>query len=416
MTKKNHKKHHILIGLLIVIFIFVIASFFAMPGVFATNYDTGEVSQKVKVGEEIVTEEPPVVLHFPKPDVVKTIYMTSCVVGTPSFRDDLVELIETTEINSIIIDIKDYTGSISFPPRRENLKQAWNAAECGTSDMGEFIKELHNKGIYVIGRITVFQDPLYTKNHPETAVKRASDGAVWKDHKGLSFVEVGAKSYWDYIVDLSHESYEIGFDELNYDYVRFPSDGNMKDIYYPFSNGTLTADPEDGKVTALQEFFKYLDSKVRPNPEDVDRLYTSADLFGMVTTNSDDLNIGQKLESALPYFDYIAPMVYPSHYPNGFNGYSNPNHYPYEVVEFSMSTAVGKIETLLSSSTTPQKIKDRVHVQQLRPWLQDFDYGGDYGPTEVREQIQATYDAGLTSWMLWAPSNRYTKAALKGAN
>jgi len=127
----------------------------------------------------------------------------------------------------------------------------------------------------------------------------------------------------------------------------------------------------------------------------------SADLFGMVTTNSDDLNIGQILEYAAPYFDYISPMVYPSHYPRGFNGWQNPNNYPYEVVNFSMSKAV---EKLVNASTSPLK---------LRPWLQDFDYGGDYDIPEVKAQIQATYDAGLTSWMLWSASNRYTRGALE---
>jgi len=148
----------------------------------------------------------------------------------------------------------------------------------------------------------------------------------------------------------------------------------------------------------LQEFFSYLSEKLRlENP----KIVLSADLFGMTATNYDDLNIGQVLEYATPYFDYVAPMVYPSHYPTGFNGWQNPNHYPYEVVKFSMDIAV---ERLNNATTSPLK---------LRPWLQDFDYGGNYDEKEVRAQIQATYDAGLTSWMLWSASNKYTKEALE---
>jgi hypothetical protein len=278
----------------------------------------------------------------------------------------------------------------------------------------EIVQALHEKGIYVIARITVFQDPFYAAKRPDLAVQKASDRSTWKDHKGLAFIDVGATEYWDYILELSRETYELGFDELNFDYVRYPSDGNMRDIYFPHSNDVLVADPRLGKQKKLEEFFKYLDKELRADlPPDVyQRPIISADLFGMTTTNTDDLNIGQVLERSLPYFDFIAPMVYPSHYPNGFNGWANPNHVPYELIHFVMSEGVKRVEAFKNATTTPAHIREKVHVQQLRPWLQDFKYGGDYGPKEVRAQIQATYDAGLTSWMLWAPSNRYTRAAL----
>ena len=127
----------------------------------------------------------------------------------------------------------------------------------------------------------------------------------------------------------------------------------------------------------------------------------SADLFGMVTTNPDDLNIGQIIEFAEPYFDFLAPMVYPSHYPKGFRGYQNVNAYPYEIVKFSMDRGVLR---LIAASSTPAK---------LRPWLQDFDYPVPYTPEMVKAQIQAVYDAGLTSWMLWDPTNIYTTEILE---
>jgi hypothetical protein len=120
----------------------------------------------------------------------------------------------------------------------------------------------------------------------------------------------------------------------------------------------------------------------------------------MVTTNTDDLGIGQVLERALPYFDYIAPMVYPSHYPATFLGYKNPAEHPYEVIEYAMGSAVKRLNT---ASTTPLK---------LRPWIQDFNLGATYDAEKVRAQIKATYDVGLTSWMLWDPKNQYTRGAL----
>ncbi|MFT5180068.1 MAG: hypothetical protein ACI9GH_000425 [Candidatus Paceibacteria bacterium] len=402
MSKKVIKKKHFLVGFILVFVLVVFMSFFNTPEFFQTTYESGvNQVEDVLAAEEVGKKEP--VDHIETPSGVKTIYMSACVAATPSFRKDLVDLVDETELNSIIVDIKDYTGTISF----ETELAGNEGTGCQVYDMKEFVQLLHDKNIYVIGRVTVFQDPLYTKLHPELAVKKASDGSVWVDHKGLSFVEVGARPYWDYIVQLAKESYDLGFDEINFDYIRFPSDGNMKDIYYPFSEERIAANPDNGKADALEEFFKYLHENIKDTG-----MVTSADLFGMTATNKDDLNIGQVLERTLPYFDYVAPMVYPSHYPNNFNGWPNPNDYPYEIIEFSMTTAFNRVTDMLVSTSTPQNVKDVVSTDQLRPWLQDFDYGGDYGPEEVRTQIQATYDSGLDSWMLWAASNRYTRGAL----
>lgn len=350
--------------------------------------------------EDIVAGEVMSPKHIETPEPVKAIYMSACAAATPSFRENLISLAEETEINSIVIDVKDFSGTISFPTELEGK----NGTGCRVPDMKEFLELLGSKGIYRIARITVFQDPYYTKAHPELAVKSKSTGGVWKDHKGLSFIEVGAKPFWNYIVDLSYESYDIGFDEINFDYIRFPSDGNMDDVYYSHI-GDMT------KQEALEEFFIFLADKMRER-----EVPTSADLFGMVTTNYDDLNIGQVLERALPHFDYIAPMVYPSHYPNNFNGWANPDDYVYETVYFAMSSAVERVNTLKNATSTPQEIKDHLSPLQLRTWIQDFDYGGDYGPQEIRDQIQATYDSGLTSWMVWDPSNRYTREAYLSEN
>ena len=356
----------------------------------------------------------PKVVHLPTPEPLKGIYMTQCVAGTPSFREKVVKLIEETEINAIIIDIKDYTGTVSFKTGNSAIDSIGGAG-CKVDDMKEFVESLHDKNIYVIGRVTVFQDPLYTKLHPELAVKRKSDGGVWKDRKGISFIDVGAKPYWDHVVAIATSSYAIGFDEINFDYIRFPSDGNMQDIAFTHTGSTT-------KKEMLRQFFEYLDLKLVGTG-----IVTSADIFGMTTTNTDDLNIGQILEHALLYFDYVSPMVYPSHYPPKFNGWPDPNKVPYEIVKFSMDSAVARANflqkeilattTILAdgrvATTTPDaRLVKRIGPLQLRPWLQDNDYPVHYTPEMVRKQIKATYDAGLTSWMLWDPANTYTRAAL----
>ncbi len=340
-----------------------------------------------------------VIHHLETPEPLKALYMTSCVAGTPSWRDSLKRFIETTELNAIVIDIKDYTGVVSFPndfPKTFIGPGLVAQPGCSVSDMGEFIQTLHEAGIYVIGRISVFQDPSYTKLFPELAVKKKSDGTVWKDYKNLSFIDVGARPYWGYIVELSKQAYELGFDEINYDYVRYPSDGNMQDVLYAWAVGTTT------KPEMLKTFFEYLHDNLKDTGAKL-----SVDLFGMTTTVENDMNIGQLLENALPYFDHVSPMVYPSHYPPTWNGFINPAEYPYEVVKIAMTRAIEREQLWFIANniatSTPSK---------LRPWLQDFSLGAVYGPDKVRAQIQATYDSGLSSWMLWNAGNKYTAAAL----
>ncbi len=394
----------ILIGLPIVVGVGV---FFGLPIALKTTYTPALPSAvPLSVAPPLVSK----VAHLSTPPAVKAIYMTACVAGTPSFRDELVKLVDETELNALVIDIKDYSGYLAFYPKDAELK-SFVSNRCRAPDMKEFIETLHNKKIYVIGRITVFQDPVLTKRRPDLAVKKRSDGGTWHDNKGLSFTDPGAKEVWDHHVAIAKEAYAIGFDELNFDYIRFPSDGPMGDIAFSWSGNRAKSD-------VLEEFFSYLSGKLKPIG-----VVLSADLFGMTTTNTDDLNIGQVLEKAAPYFDYLAPMVYPSHYPPNFNGWANPNQYPYEIVKFSMDEAVKRFlatstkvalkgVTAIASTTPPLYPKKAWIATKLRPWLQDFDYGGTYDIAEVQAQIKATYDAGLTSWMLWAPSNKYTRGAL----
>ena len=397
---RNENKKSVISTKPVFVGIFLIASIFVsfnnLPNLVSIKYNGNLSDLKIEL-----KEKPYKATHVKKPDSVKAIYMTACAASSSSFRNGLIDLIDTTELNSIVINIKDETGKIAFdvdnPVLKDSVAQL-SEGECKIIDIKELLEYLHSKNIYVIGRLPVFQDLYMTKKRPDLAVKRESDGEVWVDYKGIKWLDAGSKEVWDYIVAIGIDSYNLGFDELNFDYIRFPSDGNMRDIYYPFSEEKIMSDPDYGKANVLKEFFVYLNESLKTeNPE----IILSVDLFGMVTTNSDDLNIGQILEYAVPYFDYISPMVYPSHYPSNFNGWANPNHYPYEVVKFSMDEGVKK---LVNASTTPLK---------LRPWLQDFDYGGNYDVEEVRAQIQATYDAGLTSWMLWNASNRYTRGALE---
>ncbi len=359
---------------------------FILPKIFSISYGEHISVLSEEVIVEKVAEVPlPQASHVARPQMMKALYMTSCVASTGEWKDSLVKLIDTTELNSIIVDIKDYTGMVSYPMEGEEFVPNTN---CFVKNMKEFVDLLHQKNIYVIGRVTVFQDSTFTKKHPDLAVKK-KDGSVWRDRKGLAFVDVGAEPYWEHMVTLAETAYADGFDEINFDYIRYPSDGDMKNIWFSQSPASTT------KVANIERFFSYLRENI---PQD--KPVISGDLFGMTTTNNDDLNIGQKLEVALKYFDYVYPMVYPSHYPTGWNGFKNPAANPGEVVKLAMQ---GGVDKAIAASSTPQK---------LCTWIQDFDLGATYTPAMVRAQIQSTYDVGLNCWLLWDASNKYTSGAL----
>ncbi len=345
---------------------------------------------KAVAAVKILPPAPPAVKHLPTPDPLKAVYMSSWTAGSPAGRERIIKMIDETEINAVVIDVKDSTGAVSFKMDDPTVAKV-NPFEDRISDIDGLIKELHDKNIYVIARVAVFEDPHLSKVRPDLAVKRKSDGGTWHDRKGLSWTDMGSSEVWDYNIAVAKSAYKIGFDEINFDYVRFPSDGNMEDIEFSSLEGKTVSKPE-----VLKSFFAYLSASMRKSHVPI-----SADLFGMTTTSKTDMGIGQVLENAMPYFDYIDPMVYPSHYPDNFNGYKNPAAVPYDLIKYVMSSAV---ERMVAASSTPAK---------LRPWLQDFNLGAIYTAPMVRDQIKATYDVGLNSWLLWSAANRYTEAALE---
>jgi hypothetical protein len=343
----------------------------------------------VPVAVPIITEEvkPAAVVtnHIKTPDPVRAVYMSAWVASTPSIRAKIIQLIDTTTINAVIIDIKDATGRVSF------LVDDPIVADTGSpraliTDISGLIETLHAKNIYVIGRISVFQDPYLAEKKPEWAIQSISTGKPWKDRKGLSFLSPTKPEVWNYMEHLAIASHNAGFDEINFDYIRFPSDGNIKDIAYPTGQGT--------KSDILEKFFVHLGERMR-----AEGITTSADLFGMTTTNTDDMGIGQVLEKTMPHFDFIAPMIYPSHYPKNFNGYANPAAKPYEIVTIAMKTGV---ERAVAAGYTASK---------FRPWIQDFDLGTKYTADMIRDQIRALHEQGIESYMVWDPANTYTVGA-----
>lgn len=384
------------------VFCILVAGFvyFVLPNILSTKYDShplqGAVASETasSPAEKPIAETPAVpivepVTHIKTPDAVKGLYISSWGISSTKLMDKINPMLDTTEANTVIIDIKDATGKVSFLSPDKALID-YGSSEKRIPNLRRIINDFHARGVYVIGRIAVFQDPFMTKKNPDWAIKKKSDGTVWKDNKGLSFLDPSNKEVWKYIETIAKDSYAEGFDEINFDYIRFPSDGKISDIAYPKGDGTVT------RADIIKSFFVYLNQELKDTG-----MVRSADLFGLVTTATDDLGIGQTLENALPYFDYVAPMVYPSHYADGTYNIAKPAQHPYEIVKASMTKAVERAKAI---GEDPLK---------LRPWLQHFNLGATYTPAMVRDQIKATYDSGLTSWMLWNASNVYSSTALE---
>lgn len=342
-----------------------------------------------EVVEPVVPSEP-LVTHLETPRAVRALYMSSWVAGTPTMRDHVIKLIDETEANAVVIDIKDYSGRVSYSVDDPMLK-AIGSEEHRIKDIKELIRLLHEKNIYVIGRVAVFQDAFLSESRPDLALRKQDTDKTWKDRKGIAWLDAGSKEVWEYVSLIGRDAWKQGFDEINYDYIRFPSDGDTNAIGYRFYDPLAMERHEQ-----IRAFFAYLDDSLSDIP-----LPLSADLFGMTTSNKDDLGIGQVLEDAMPYFDYIAPMIYPSHYPANWNNIKNPDGSPYLVIKLAMEPAIARAETASSTKAI------------FRPWLQDFSLGVKYTAELIKDQKRALDELGIEGWMMWDPSNKYTRGGLE---
>lgn len=324
----------------------------------------------------------------PPPVYSKGIYLTSWTAGGPEMAS-IIDLIKETELNTVVIDIKDYTGKVAFDTDIK-LANDLDLEEIRIKDFRGLVQRLHEENIYVIVRISVFQDPELAEKRQDLALKNKHTGAIWRDNRGLGWMDPASREVWNYVASLAQEAADYGVDEVNFDYIRFPSDGNLSSISYPFW------DRKTPKYEIIRRFYRYLQLRMKHYP-----VYLSADLFGLtlVKTEEDDLNIGQRLQDAIPYFDYIAPMTYPSHYQSGFEGIKKPAEHPYEVIYKSLAFA-------------KEHYGDDI-VKKIRPWLQDFDLGAEYTPEMIKKEKQAVYDAGAYGWVLWNSLNKYTESALE---
>ncbi|WP_051359565.1 putative glycoside hydrolase [Paucisalibacillus globulus] len=304
-----------------------------------------------------------------------------------------IDLIKNTNLNAAVIDVKDDYGKLTYDSNIELANQIGSDAGPATKDLNKLIQQFKDAGIYTIARIVVFKDPYLADKKNDYAIKR-KNGAVWLDAAGTKWVDPYKEEVWGYITSIAQEASDSGFDEIQYDYIRFPERAKQVDQEVTFDNPkNLT------KADNILAFLKYSENHLRNYP-----VYVSADVFGLVTTASDDMGIGQVWENISPHVDYISPMTYPSHYAPGSYGVPNPDRAPYEIMNRAMKDAKdrnGKLE---------EKGED---VASIRPWVQDFDYLSAYSADDIRKQIQALNDQGISQYLIWNAGNVYTVEAYK---
>ncbi len=350
-----------------------------------TSNDTSTVTEN-----KPTTETPSVIK-------VKALYLTGWTVGSTAKVNHFIELTKNTEINSYVIDIKDDDGKVGYESQVPEVKA--NGTWLKKYDPDKVLKAFHDNGVHVIGRLVAFKDPAYSVKRPDLAIK-STNGGIWKDNKKLSWLNPYNKDAWAYLVSIAKEAVAKGFDEIQFDYVRFPSDGNKKTM--DFSGMTKE------KYQAISEFLTYAANEMPGVP-------VSADVFGIIFESpADTEGIGQYLEEVGKNISYISPMVYPSHYAYGqiVNKveFPAPDLEPYKVV----------YNTLVKGKERLSKVSD--YKAGVRPYLQDFNASWlrpkngkkmyqNYGAEQVKEQIKAVYDAGCEEWILWDPSNTYDEEA-----
>jgi len=315
-----------------------------------------------------------------KPTEAKGAHVSIYIASSDTKLGKIMDLVQRTELNALEIDLKDEAGLIGFEIDNEIAKKAGAAQDYINLD--ECVDMLRYKGIYTICRIVVFKDPLLAKSRPDLAV-HDSYGGLWG--KG-NWMDPYSREVWDYDLAVAEAAARAGFQEIQFDYVRFPSDGNITRCVYPHKDQRA-----EGQV--IMDFLNYARQRLAPY-----NVFISVDLFGLTASKQGEMGIGQRVSDIAKEVDYISPMVYPSHYNPGEYNIKSPENNPGDTVKKSLEDFKKKIKG--------------THAK-LRPWLQDFSLRVTYTADMVRRQIDATENLGIHEWLLWDPDCTYTESALK---
>ncbi|MCT4621090.1 MAG: SH3 domain-containing protein [Marinisporobacter sp.] len=329
---------------------------------------------------------------------VKGVYMTEHSFIGKGF-ERLLKLAKETEINAFVIDVKDDDGIMLFPTdaAAKYSPEANDRARINIEKFQERMQILKDNGIYAIARIVTFKDPTYTKQHPDRAILDKRTGKTFVSRDKLRWASPHDRELWSYDIEVAKEAARLGFNEIQFDYVRFPaSNGNKLDKVLDYRN----VSEDHSKPQTIQHFLQQAYRELSK-----EEVYISADIFGLVGSVADDMGLGQYWEAVSNVTDYVSPMMYPSHYANGTYNLSVPDAYPYETVYQGVKDSISRNKNI----ETPARI---------RPWIQDFTASWvkgyiKYGPKQVKDQIRALEENGVEEYLLWNAANKYSEDALK---
>ncbi|PAB57413.1 putative glycoside hydrolase [Anaeromicrobium sediminis] len=310
--------------------------------------------------------------------------------------DELIEMTKRTKINAFVIDVKDDNGNMLFKTEAAEKYAPDANKRAPIKDVAALMKKLKDNNIYAIARIVSFKDPTYAKAHPDRVIVYRSNNKPYTKSDGLIWASAHDRELWNYNVAVAKEAAKAGFNEIQFDYVRFPaSNGGKLDKVLDYRNTKGESKPE-----TIQNYLKF--AREQLSPEEV---YIGADVYGLVGSVTDDMGLGQYWEAVSNVVDTINPMMYPSHYANGTYKLSVPDAYPYETLYYGTKDAINRNKNI----ETPASI---------RPWIQDFTAKWvkgyiKYGPKEVEAQVRALDELGIKEYMLWNAANRYSEDGVK---
>src|SRR5256714_8466824 len=331
--------------------------------------------------------------HVPTPDTLRGLYVNRwAALGSKLTR--LIDVAKKTEVNALVIDVKDDRGFVlyrsSVPLAREIGADTADGHSMSHTKLRAVLDTMIAHGIYPIARIVVAKDPLLASKKLDLAIKRKSDLKPWLDKNGNPWLDPHQRIVWQYAADLAREAYDLGFSEVQFDYVRFPDEKRLiSETVYPLSNGR-------SRAQVIRDQLGFVRNALKPNG-----MRVTADVFGLTATDTTDMGIGQRWEMFVDQVDVVLPMIYPSHFARGTYKLRSPNAHPYKTIDNALKDVIARSKPV-------------AHAAKIIPWYQDFTLGPPrYGPAQIRAQKKAGYDNGFQSWILWNPKSNYTVAALQ---
>ena len=330
------------------------------------------------------------IIHMPRPEIVRGLYVNRWA-ALGQKMNQLINLAKKTEVNALVIDVKDDRGFVLYKsrvPLAVEIGADTNSA-MSHKKLRAILDTMAAHKIFPIARIVVAKDPLLASKKLEWAIKRRDNLQPWLDKNGKPWLDPHHRDVWKYAADLAKEAYDLGFSEVQFDYVRFPDEKRLiSESVYPLANGRVRAQ-------VIREQLGFVRSYLKPTGMPV-----TIDVFGLTATDTTDMGIGQRWEMFVDQADVVLPMVYPSHFAPGTYKIGNPNANPYSTIDHAMKDAKRR------SANIP-------NAARIVPWYQDFTLGPPhYYAEQVRAQKKAGYDNGFQSWILWNPGSRYNEAAL----